>query len=74
MRFTAPPHTTGVDLSIGPIPVIDGFIETPDEMPHSDLAGLVANGFTPAPSDPVPAPAARPVNKPADVTDAEIKP
>jgi len=52
MRFTAPAHTTGVDLSIGHICVTDGVIEVPDDVPATDLSGLAANGFTPAEASP----------------------
>ena len=46
MRFTAPPHTSSVDLSIGPVSVVDGMLDTQDaELTQGDLTGLRAHGF-----------------------------
>lgn len=61
MRFAAPDHVTDITLSIGPVPVVDGHVEVPDDLGQGDLGGLAMHGFTrvageaPAPS-PVKAP------------------
>lgn len=52
MKFTAPPHTTGVQLSSGPIEVVDGQVDVPDNAPEGDIAGLRASGFEPVPVTP----------------------
>lgn len=46
MRFTAPEHTTGVDLTSGPFVVVDGVLEVADQLlTQGDRSGLSANGF-----------------------------
>jgi hypothetical protein len=50
MRYLCPPDTTGITLSSGPYSAdASGAIDLPDELAAGDLAGLSANGFTPAP-------------------------
>lgn len=53
MRFAAPEHASDIMLSIGTIPVVDGFADVPDDATEGDLGGLAVNGFTLAP-DPMP--------------------
>jgi hypothetical protein len=45
MRFKAPADISGIDLSSGPVPVMDGFVTIPDDANQGDLAGLAVNGF-----------------------------
>jgi hypothetical protein len=46
MRFTAPPHITQAQLSIGVVQADEnGVIETPDNLPVGDLGGLIGAGF-----------------------------
>lgn len=47
MRYSAPSDVSEVFLSSGPVPVIDGFIEVPEDASTANLAGLFANGFRP---------------------------
>lgn len=49
MRYAAPPDVSAIHLSIGPLTVVDGFIEVPDGLSQGDLGGLAVNGFSPAP-------------------------
>jgi len=66
MRYTAPAHVSGINLSIGPVVVVDGFVEVPDDLGAGDLGGLAMNGFTPVPADePAPVPAKTPKVDPA---------
>ena len=62
MRYATPADVTGINLASGPLTVVDGFIEVPDDAGQGDLGGLAVYGFTPAPVDataasPEPAPA-----------------
>lgn len=60
MRFLAPLNTTSATISSGPLPVEGGFLTVPDdvELTEGDRLGLIANGFTPAPDEALPASAA----------------
>lgn len=60
MRFLAPLNTTSATISTGPLPVEGGFLTVPEdvELTEGDRLGLIANGFTPAPDETVPASAA----------------
>ncbi len=49
MRYAAPSDVTEVYLSTGPLTVVDGFVDVPDDASTGDLAGLSVNGFTSAP-------------------------
>ena len=47
MRYLAPADVTGITLSTGPLSVVDGFVEVPDDVLPGDLGGLAVNGFVP---------------------------
>ena len=51
IRLIAPPHTGTAFLSSGPVAVIDGALELPDDLSPGDRAGLAASGFVPAPAE-----------------------
>lgn len=44
-RFQAPADVSGITLSIGPLAVTNGFVETADDLPIGDVMGLLANRF-----------------------------
>ena len=52
MKFIAPPHVSSASVSSGPIAVVDGILELPDDAPQSDVDGLVVNGFAIIPDAP----------------------
>jgi hypothetical protein len=41
---------SGITLSTGPLTVVDGFIEVPENATAGDFGGLAVYGFTPAPA------------------------
>lgn len=49
MRYSAPADVSGINLSTGPLTVVDGFVDVPDDATEGDLGGLAVYGFTPAP-------------------------
>ncbi len=61
MRYAAPPHVTGITLSTGPLVVVDGFIDVPDDLSLGDIGGLINNGFYPAPPEGSPSESPTPV-------------
>lgn len=71
MRYAAPADVGGINLSSGPLAVVDGFVDVPDDATASDLGGLATYGFLAVHDD---APAAviealsapEPVVEPAD--------
>lgn len=50
MRFSGPAGISAISLSSGPIDVVGGFADVPDDATAEDLAGLTANGFKAAPT------------------------
>lgn len=50
-RFIAPADVGGVTLTAGQFEVVDGHIETPDDLGPGDIVGLAANGFAPVPPE-----------------------
>ena len=55
MRYLAPPETTGIHLTTGPLIVVDGAVDVPDDALPGDLSGLAMNGFVLATDDHEPA-------------------
>jgi hypothetical protein len=53
MRYAAPDNTTAITLSIGPVAVVNGVAETPDDLNQGDMISLQVNGFTLIPDEPV---------------------
>ena len=51
MRYAAPADVTGINLTSGPLTVVDGFVDVPDDATPSDLGGLATYGFVIAPAD-----------------------
>ena len=49
MRYAAPADVSGIILTSGPLTVVDGFVEAPEDATPGDLGGLAMYGFTPAP-------------------------
>lgn len=49
MRYAAPADVTSIILSSGPLAVVDGFVELPDDATQGDIGGLAMYGFYPAP-------------------------
>jgi len=49
MRYSAPADVSGINLSTGPLTVVDGFVDVPDDASEGDLGGLAVYGFAPAP-------------------------
>jgi hypothetical protein len=45
MRFAAPSDVGGINLSSGPLVVVDGFVDVPDDATPGDLGGLATYGF-----------------------------
>lgn len=67
MRYAAPAEVTSIILSIGPVPVVDGFVDVPDDLGAGDIGGLAMNGFVPAPAAPPPKSSAL-ASKPAEAS------
>lgn len=49
MRFTAPADTSDVTIAAGTFPVVDGVVETPDDLDATQVDALRRAGFIPAP-------------------------
>ena len=49
MRYAAPSDVSGITLSTGPLTVVDGFVDVPDDASPGDIGGLAVYNFVPAP-------------------------
>lgn len=74
MRYAAPSDVSGITLSTGPLTVVDGFVDVPEDATPGDLGGLAVYGFTQALTDAEPATAVQAEEPAADVAEPHDEP